>query len=309
MRKWNWYRESDAPQGVPVFDFKLLDRNVLKDTLAKSGFFYLKNFGIEEKLFSSLISITRDFFDAGQSIKTKMIAPSLPLRGFSPLKSENLARLVKEGDYPDLCMKYTWGSQKNLYPNEKFHRIWTRYYRRLNGVAQSLLLAISEVLESETLCDSQDWNKIIHGESMVRHLFYPELNDSQELSMAPHSDLGSVTLLYQTPAANGHIALEADLDGKFVSVPAIRGTLVVNFGDVLAHITGGKVKATRHRVVHSPSSCEGCERTSTICFYMPDRQFNLRKFSGSDFGHSFGDGISTFGDLVDKDGKAYAGKE
>ena len=78
---------------------------------------------------------------------------------------------------------------------------------------------------------------------------------------APHVDSGFLTLLAQ----DGVEGLQArGRDGVWLDVPPTEGTLAVNFGKVLERWTGGRIKATEHRVVGA-----GRERYSIPFFYEP----------------------------------------
>ncbi len=76
-----------------------------------------------------------------------------------------------------------------------------------------------------------------------------------------HADTGFLTLLAQ----HGVSGLQAKRhDGEWIDVPPTEGALAVNFGKVLERWTGGRVKATLHRVLGSNS-----ERYSIPFFYEP----------------------------------------
>jgi isopenicillin N synthase-like dioxygenase len=76
-----------------------------------------------------------------------------------------------------------------------------------------------------------------------------------------HIDSGFVTLLAQ----DGVEGLQArSHDGDWIDVPPLEGTLAVNFGGLLQRWSGGRIKATEHRVV-SP----GRQRFSIPFFYEP----------------------------------------
>ncbi len=63
---------------------------------------------------------------------------------------------------------------------------------------------------------------------------------------AAHVDSGFVTLLAQ----DGVEGLQARaVDGAWIDVPPVDGTLAVNFGKLLQRWTGGRIKATEHRVL------------------------------------------------------------
>lgn len=76
---------------------------------------------------------------------------------------------------------------------------------------------------------------------------------------APHTDSGFVTLLAQ----DGVPGLQAlSRGGRWIDVPPLEGTLVVNFGQVLERWSAGRIRATEHRVLGS-----GLERFSIPFFY------------------------------------------
>jgi isopenicillin N synthase-like dioxygenase len=78
---------------------------------------------------------------------------------------------------------------------------------------------------------------------------------------APHADSGLVTLLAQ----DGVSGLQAKAqDGRWIDVPPMENTLAVNFGRLLERWTGGRIKATLHRVIGW-----GEERYSVPFFYEP----------------------------------------
>lgn len=76
-----------------------------------------------------------------------------------------------------------------------------------------------------------------------------------------HVDSGFVTLLAQ----DGIAGLQArDAGGAWIDVPPEEGTLAVNFGKLLERWTGGRIRATEHRVIG-----HGQERCSIPFFYEP----------------------------------------
>lgn len=76
-----------------------------------------------------------------------------------------------------------------------------------------------------------------------------------------HVDSGFVTLLTQ----DGVEGLQArGSDGAWIDVPPLEGTICVNFGGLLERWTGGRIRATEHRVL-GPDR----ERCSIPFFYEP----------------------------------------
>lgn len=74
----------------------------------------------------------------------------------------------------------------------------------------------------------------------------PDSEEEQvKLSCSPHTDSGILTLLHQD--ATGGLEVQ-DASGKWVPVPYIPGSIVVNIGDLMAKVSGGRFVATVHRV-------------------------------------------------------------
>ena len=76
-----------------------------------------------------------------------------------------------------------------------------------------------------------------------------------------HVDSGLVTILAQCGV--GGLQAKAD-DGSWVDVPPVENSFAVNFGGLLSRWTGGRVKATMHRVIST-----GDERFSIPLFFEP----------------------------------------
>jgi isopenicillin N synthase-like dioxygenase len=80
----------------------------------------------------------------------------------------------------------------------------------------------------------------------LRMLIYPARDVAPRGStrMQPHTDSGSVTLLFQQSAGLEVLSPE----GEWVAAPYLEEIFLVNVGDMMAFWSGGKLKATRHRV-------------------------------------------------------------
>ncbi|HVM82330.1 MAG TPA: 2OG-Fe(II) oxygenase family protein [Candidatus Binatia bacterium] len=142
------------------------------------------------------------------------------------------------------------------------------YYCAMEGTGAALMRSIARGLDlAENAFDAA----FVRGISTLRLTRYPvrdagsldpalQVGDRYMLG-APHADSGFLTLLAQ----DGVPGLEVeDRDGNWIGVPPREGTLVVNFGKLLERWTGGRIRATRHRVVGS-----GAERFSVPFFYEP----------------------------------------
>jgi isopenicillin N synthase-like dioxygenase len=82
-----------------------------------------------------------------------------------------------------------------------------------------------------------------------------------QFGVAPHTDFGCITLLYQhTPGLEVR-----SLDGRWLAVPPQPGMLVVNIGDLLERWSNGTLPSTVHRVRNQT----GDSRYSIAVFYDP----------------------------------------
>jgi len=91
--------------------------------------------------------------------------------------------------------------------------------------------------------------------------FLDRENGRVEVVCGAHVDSGLVTILGQCDESG----LQAQAtDGSWLDVPPSKEGFVVNFGGLLARWTGGRVRATRHRVLSS-----GAERFSVPFFFEP----------------------------------------
>ena len=87
------------------------------------------------------------------------------------------------------------------------------------------------------------------------------LPPAQELSCTPHTDSGLLTLLHQDDTGGLEVR---NADGDWIPAPYVPGSLVVNVGDLMAQMSGGKFVATVHRV-----RSNGSERFSVPFFCEP----------------------------------------
>lgn len=148
------------------------------------------------------------------------------------------------------------------------------YYAAMDGVCRALMRSIARGLALE---EGYFDAAFYHGLSTLRLLRYPvrspeELAGCEDSGVwishrgerryvvgASHTDSGFITLLAQ----DGVPGLQARArDERWIDVPPHDRALAVNFGQVLERWSGGRIKATEHRVVGT-----GQERCSIPFFY------------------------------------------
>jgi isopenicillin N synthase-like dioxygenase len=150
------------------------------------------------------------------------------------------------------------------------------YYLAMERIAQALMRALARGLG---LAEDAFDDMFAGGISTLRLIRYPVRPPESMVGIPEHAlwvehegerrymlgrahvDSGLMTLLAQ----DGVAGLQArGTGGAWVDVPPEEGTLAVNFGQLLERWTGGRIKATEHRVIGS-----GKERFSVPFFYDP----------------------------------------
>ncbi|CZR62522.1 uncharacterized protein PAC_12419 [Phialocephala subalpina] len=105
--------------------------------------------------------------------------------------------------------------------------------------------------------------------STLRLLHYPPISSErqQELVCTPHTDSGILTLLHQDPTGGLEVRNSED---AWIPAPYVPGSMVVNIGDLMAKVSGGRWIATYHRVRSTkPADGEVKGRYSVPFFFEP----------------------------------------
>jgi len=219
------------------------------------GFFYISGADIDESLFDSMLSATKEFFALPVEEKMRSyIGLSRCHRGYVPTGEEGLS-----GEKPDLKEAFDTAldlpaddpdylaGNPMLGPNAwpelpGFAEAVTAYYEAVLAVGQKLLWAFAVALGEDPDTFSQHATKTPSQLRLVHYPFNPDAQDA--LGIGAHSDYECFTLL--KPTAPGLEVLNGA--GDWIDVPPIPGTYVVNIGDLLELWTNGAFVATSHRV-------------------------------------------------------------
>ncbi len=264
----------------------------IRQAAAESGFLLIGGLPDAALLQAANRARLLSIFDLPPAATAKLLRrsadPSRPnvYRGWFPLQpgaisykegidiGPDVARPLSSGDPDDpLC-------EPTPLPDEAALPGWraaaAAYYLAMERIGQALMRSIARGLElPEGVFDSL----FAGGISSLRLAHYPardarSLGDRDPATLqvevegrthwlvnVPHCDSGFVTLLAQ----NGIAGLQARLPGGgWITVPPADGTLAVNFGKLLERWSGGRIRATEHRVVGLAG-----ERFSIPFFYEP----------------------------------------
>lgn len=139
---------------------------------------------------------------------------------------------------------------------------------------------------------------LVDSLSTLRLLHYPsvpgqaasgtEADGSPKLSCSPHTDSGILTLLHQDPTGGLEVR---NAEGQWVPAPYVKNSIVVNIGDLMAMVSGGRFVATMHRV-RAPKPVAGSDGTvgrfSVPFFFEPGEQCVVKSVDGADDGVVYG---------------------
>lgn len=240
-----------------------------------TGFFYIKNHGIDPALIDQAFNVAKDFFAAPLEVKDS-IAVNTDQRGWM---KPGMSRLAGSKTH-DLKEVFFWGAETtaddpdlgkplvavNQWPSDTFPRLrpeLTPYYNAVCAVGRTLMSALALSLHQPL-----DFFKAAYSKPLARGqlVYYPpstaEDEAEQRFGVAPHTDFGVLTLLLQDQSGGLQVRTKS---GDWVEAPPIEGTLVCNIGDLLARWSNDRFASTLHRVINRSKSA----RYSIPVFFDP----------------------------------------
>lgn len=242
------------------------------------GFFYIKNHGVPQAAIDEMFAAAHEFCALPLERKLKISLADHPdFLGYLPMlymgNDTSLKGNLHESfqiqkqfspDDPDVAAGKRLHAL-NRWPEEMpaLQTTMLSYYNQLEAVAFDLLsvFALGLGLPEDTFLPY--FKKPMN---FLRFMHYPAqdpLDLSEQLGVRPHTDPGFMTLLSQDETGG----LEALMPGgDWYAVPPIRGTFVVNLGEVMKILTDGIFAATPHRVINR----YGTDRYSIPFFANPD---------------------------------------
>ena len=275
-----------AASAIPVIDIASLHEGRidgadevgqrLLDAAQSIGFFYVRNHGISRDLIARTDAVARRFFALAMEEKQKVKVTPWH-RGYIKIGEAKMYDTAKI----DLKESFIWGMDvspdesadpadfrlrgPNQWPAAvpEMRGVLNEYYDVANRCGRVLFRAFAASLGLDLDHFTQEFERPLTRGSLV---FYPpqppELGDDQ-FGVAPHTDYGCLTLVYQDPI--GGLQVQGR-DGEWVIAHPIEDTLVVNIGDLMAWWTNDQFKSTPHRVINR----SGRQRLSIAAFVDPN---------------------------------------
>ncbi|QXE34712.1 cephalosporin hydroxylase [Streptomyces sp. GMY02] len=271
-----------ADTTVPIFSLTELrkgaDQEKFRTCVTEMGVFYLTDYGVREEDHQLAADTAMDFFEHGTPEEKEAVTTKIPTmrRGYSALEAESTAQVTNTGTYTDYSMSYSMGVSGNLFPTQRFEKVWTDHFDNLYTAARE---AARVVLNATGTYDAGDMDTLLDCDPVLRLRYFPEVPEHRAAEreprrMAPHYDLSIITLIHQTPCANGFVSLQAEIGGTMVSLPAVRDAVIVLCGAIAPLATQGAVPAPQHHV-RAPGAGmrEGSDRMSSVFFLRPSTDF------------------------------------
>lgn len=268
---------------IPVIDLGPARRgdmrsagNEIHRAFIGSGFCYVQNHGVPAGVIEEAQRQALNFFHLpiGEKLKAQ---PKESVRGFNAIGRTKM----RGAQSPDYKEYYQIGLElrpddpavlagqplrgPNQWPDSvpEFRPAMTRYFDEVARCGQILLrvLAASLGVAEDFFVDK--YEKPLQRTQAVYYPPHPAGYDGELFGVAPHTDYGCVTLLWQDDTGGLEVL---DRSGQWVQAKPIPDTLVINIGDLLRRWSNDRYSSTQHRV----KNLSGRERLSIATFYDPD---------------------------------------
>ncbi|KAK6162060.1 hypothetical protein DH2020_001901 [Rehmannia glutinosa] len=256
-------------ESVPIIDVSKWDDPKVAESICEAatkwGFFQIINHGVPLDVLENVKRAAHDFFELLVEERRKYLKENSPTHTVMLTTSFNpLAEKVLE--WKNNLVHFV--GQEN---NEHF-KLWPpvsreqvlEYMNWLKPIIRKLLEALLNGINVKPIDEVKE--SALMGSSAVTLLYSPKCpNPDLAAGAGPHSDISSITILLQDDVGGLYIRMsEGD---KWIHVTPIKGSLVVNIGDVLQILSNDRYKSVEHRVFVNGNK----DRVSVPIFVNPSR--------------------------------------
>jgi isopenicillin N synthase-like dioxygenase len=279
----------------------------LDAALADPGAFRLSDLPISDALVEEMHSVTCAFFELPMEVKAGYrfvddqyvgwcggeflsqygSADRKEMYHIGPRVAPTLAAHGKDGSLPALDAGLSGRALASctLWPSapEGFIAVWHEYYRCMQEASARLGAALATLLG----IGRDEWFDAMQGNwADLAANYYPPIIDEdgtgKPVYNAAHSDLTVFTILHQDQSRAGGLSVQA-VDGSWDDVEPEPGTYVVNVGELLTYLSGGRWRAAPHQVTVSPDAALATSpRISVPFFYRPSDERVVTSFVDPD---------------------------
>jgi isopenicillin N synthase-like dioxygenase len=239
------------------------------------GFCYVVNHGVDQETMDRAFAMNAAFHALPLAEKQK-VKINQAHRGYMAMASSLIVTSsIEKATKPNLSESFMLmhevkpGTETfpldgpNQWPAEPtgFHDAISAYDTALGRLCRRMrrMIAVALGLAADGLDESFQ-----RPTTFLRLLHYPPSPAAADgqYGSAPHTDYGFITVLAQDQ--NGGLQVRSK-QGNWIEATPLRGSLVVNIGDMGSRLTNGLWSSTPHRVINR----SGAERYSMPYFYDP----------------------------------------
>ena len=233
----------------------------VRDACIDVGFFYIRNHGVPQATVDETFRQMALFYALPEDDKREIHASkSRYFRGYSGLYEErhdattdyyepheviDFGRENEPDDPPECANSLLYGP--NLWPSNPpaLRRAVAAYYAAMLDVSNALLRAFALALD---LPEAYFRDKFDRAAGALRLLHYlPQPLGETRLGVGAHTDYETFTILAQ----DGNPGLQVlNGAGRWIDIPPVAGTFVVNIGDLMARWTNDRFTSNIHRAAN-----------------------------------------------------------
>ncbi len=247
----------------------------IHDACTRVGFFYIRNHGVKQEVIDAAVATMRRFFDLPVETK-RQVKVNQRHRGFHEIggalmygaKKPDYKEFFSTGlelpeDDPDVLAGQALRGPNN-WPAfmPEVQRDFYRYYEAIGVCGAHLLRAVALSLGIAPDFFAERYAKRMQRTQAVFYPPQPADLGAEQFGVAPHTDYGCITLLWQDQTGGLEVQRK---DGEWIDAVPVDGTFVINVGDLLARWSNDRFASTPHRVVNR----SGRKRLSIATFYDP----------------------------------------
>lgn len=255
----------------------------LHHAASTQGFLYLRHHGIDP---SFLFDLASSLFSLPVSEKMKYdMGRSGHYFGYKPRGSQYIDAngTPDKQEYFNLSKDEILGDAKGA--KDQPHALrsqWNNletFTRLSHGTALTLLRAISAGLNMDPSLLLSRHELERPGGDHTRVTWTPPGIDDNAITFGGHTDFGSITLLFNQL---GGLQIINPEDEEWMYVEPRPECAIVNFGDSIVKLLGGRVHSGMHRVVRAPGDQSRLPRVSVAYFMRPNGDVQLKSVMPDD---------------------------
>jgi len=259
--------QQTMPAGIPVIDIGGLYSNdpaAKKAVAAKIGaacddlgFFYAVNHNVSVETIDRAVALADRFFHLPEQERLKVKADSnnrgyrdawdsVHRNGKTNARDSFDLGFPVTADDPEVKAGTPLYAPNNWPELPGFRDAVETYYLETYKLGMKILEGFALYLGKPEDFFVQHFTKPVADMVINHYLGTAGLHISDQAS-GPHTDHGIVTILWQDSLGGLEVMGK---DGNWISATPLRGSFVINIGELMKRWTNGRFKATVHRVVH-----------------------------------------------------------